>query len=65
MVALRSGAPPAPGEWVTERRNIREDFRRYHGREVERIDAVAIMTDCDNRNATAEAWYGTVRFLAE
>jgi hypothetical protein len=65
MVALRSGAPPAPGQWVTERRNIREDFRRYHGRDVERIDAVAIMTDCDNRNATAEAWYGTVRFLAE
>jgi hypothetical protein len=65
MVALRSGAPPAPGEWVTERRNIREDFRRYHGRDVERIDAVAIMTDCDNRGGTAEAWYGPVRFLPE
>ncbi|MBK8908639.1 MAG: DUF3047 domain-containing protein [Rhodospirillales bacterium] len=65
MVALRSGAPPAPEQWVTERRNIVEDFRRYHGLEVERIDAVAIMTDCDNRNATAEAWYGKVRLLAE
>jgi hypothetical protein len=65
MLALRSGAPPAPGQWVTERRNIREDFRRYHGREVEIIDAVAIMTDCDNRHASAEAWYGTVRFLPE
>ena len=65
MVALRSGAPAAPGQWVTERRNIREDFRRYHGRDVETIDAVAIMTDCDNRAATAEAWYGPVRFLPE
>jgi Protein of unknown function (DUF3047) len=65
MVALRSGAPPAPGEWVTERRNIREDFRRYHGRDIETIDAVAIMTDCDNRSTVAEAWYGPVRFLAE
>lgn len=65
MVALRSGAPAAPGQWVTERRNIREDFRRFHGRDVETIDAVAIMTDCDNRAATAEAWYGRVRFLAE
>jgi hypothetical protein len=65
MLALRSGAPPALGQWVTERRNIREDFRRYHGQDVERIDAVAIMTDCDNRNASAEAWYGPVRFLAE
>lgn len=65
MVALRSGVPAAPGEWVTERRNIRDDFRRYHGRDVETIDAVAIMTDCDNRGAAAEAWYGAVRLLAE
>jgi hypothetical protein len=65
MVALHSGAPAAPGQWITERRNIREDFRRYHGRDVESIDAVAIMTDCDNRGAAAEAWYGPVRFLAE
>jgi hypothetical protein len=65
MVALRSGAPAAPGQWVTERRNIREDFRRYHGRDVDVIDAVAIMTDCDNRGSAAEARYGTVRFLAE
>jgi hypothetical protein len=65
MVALRSGAPDAPGQWVTERRNIREDFRRYHGRDVDVIDAVAIMTDCDNRGTAAEARYGTVRFLAD
>jgi hypothetical protein len=65
MVALRSGAPPAPGRWVTERRNIREDFRLYHGRDIQAIDAVAIMTDCDNRAGAAEAWYGPVRFLAE
>lgn len=65
MVALRSGAPATPGQWVSERRNIREDFRRYHGQEVDRIDAVAIMTDCDNRGGTAEAWYGPIRFLPE
>lgn len=65
MVALRSGAPAAPGQWVTERRNIREDFRRYHGRDVETIDAVALMTDCDNRATAAEAWYGPLRFVAE
>lgn len=65
MVALRSGPPAAPGQWVTERRNIAADFRRYHGRDIEAIDAVAIMTDCDNRGGTAEAWYGPIRFLAE
>jgi hypothetical protein len=48
---------------VTERRNLRDDFKRYHGLDVEAIDAVAIMTDCDNRAAKASAWYGGVRFL--
>lgn len=65
MVAVRSGAPARPGVWVTERRNVRSDFRRYHGLEVEAIDGVAIMTDCDDRAGTAEAWYGTIRFVAE
>jgi hypothetical protein len=62
MVALRSG----PGDgWVTERRNLREDFRRLHGVDVERIDAVAIMTDCDDRGTAAQAWYGGLRFLPQ
>lgn len=63
MLTLRSGPPDAPGQWVTERRNVREDFRRFHGMEIDSIDAVAIMTDCDDRGETAEAWYGAIRFL--
>jgi hypothetical protein len=63
MIALRSGPPPKPGTWRTERRNVRSDFLRYHGIELSSIDAVAIMTDCDDRRTTAEAWYGTIRFL--
>jgi hypothetical protein len=63
MVALRSGPPDTPGEWKTERRNVRDDFRRFHGMEVDSIDAVALMTDCDDLGTTAEAWYGTLRFL--
>ena len=65
IVAVRSGPPPEPMGWVTERRNLRDDFRRYHGLDIDAIDAVAIMTDCDNRAATASAWYGGVRFLPE
>jgi hypothetical protein len=61
MVALRTAADT--GAWQVERRNIREDFRRFHGLEADSIDAVAIMTDCDNRPGTAEAWYGEIRFL--
>ncbi len=65
IVAVRSGPPQAAMGWVTERRNLREDFQRYHGLDIDAIDAVAIMTDCDNRAAMASAWYGGVRILPE
>jgi hypothetical protein len=60
MIAVRSGAGDG---WVTERRDLRADFRRLHGEDVTTIDAVAIMTDCDDRGGSAEAFYGGVRFL--
>jgi len=63
MVAVRSGDERL-GEWVTERRNVLEDFRRLHGMEPEHIDALAIMTDCDNAGQSATAWYGPIRWLA-
>lgn len=65
MIAVRSGAPGAPGVWVTERRNVRDDFRRYHGEDKASINAVAVMTDCDNAGQSATAWYGEIRFLPE
>jgi hypothetical protein len=65
MVAVRSGEPNDPGTWVTERRNVREGFRALHNRDIDHIDAVALMTDCDDTGATAEAWYGEIRFLPE
>lgn len=65
MIAVRSGAPDEKGEWHTERRNLREDFRRYHDRDLERINAFAIMTDCDDVGEPAEAWYGEIRLLPE
>jgi hypothetical protein len=65
MVVLRSGpADPASG-LVGERRNLREDFRKYHGVELDSLDALAIMTDCDDRSAKAEALYGTLRLTGE
>lgn len=60
MIAVASG--PGTG-WRTERRDIRADFARFHDVTPDSIDAVAIMTDCDNTGGAAEAWYGTIRFL--
>lgn len=63
MVAVRSGPPESPGSWRTERRNVKEDFLHLHDREVTKLTAVAIMTDCDDTGERMEAWYGTIRFL--
>lgn len=64
MIAVADASDAGQG-WRTERRNLREDFLRYHGREPERITTVAIMTDCDNTGQHARAWYGNIRFLPE
>lgn len=63
MVAVQSGPPDKDG-WVTEQRNVRKDFQRYHERSVDEVEAVAIMTDCDNTGASTAAAYGTIRWLA-
>lgn len=64
MIAVRDADDASTG-WQTERRNIREDFQRFHDRELDRINAVAIMTDCDDTGQDTEAWYGEIRFLPE
>lgn len=64
MFAVRSGADQT-GRWMWEKRDVREDFRRAFGREVEAIDAVALMTDTDNSGGHARAYYGDIFFSSD
>ena len=63
MIAVESGTKKV-GQWVKERVNVREDYRRYFGKEPPKAGAVAIMTDTDNTGDRATAWYGPVRVLS-
>lgn len=45
------------GKWVYEERNIYEDYKRAFDREPGQVGAIAIMTDTDNTQSTAEAHY--------
>ena len=63
VMALRSGTQDA-GQWVSEKRDIRADFRQLFGEEIAQIDAVALMTDTDNSGQSATAWYGDIYFTA-
>jgi hypothetical protein len=61
MVPVRSGNAHA-GEWKTERRNVLEDYRAAFGGDPPPVNGVAIMTDTDNTNGEATAYYGNIVF---
>lgn len=63
-VAVRSGDEHA-GQWVSERRDVRADFRALFGKSVRHVDAIAIMTDTDNTGGSAVAYYGDIAFSSE
>ena len=64
MFALQSGET-GTRQWVTERRNVLEDYRKAFGEAPTRISGVGIMTDTDNTGETATAWYGDIVFLKQ
>jgi hypothetical protein len=56
IIVARSGAADV-GRWVTERRDIYEDYRRIVGGEPPRIAGIALMTDTDDTGERAVAYY--------
>ncbi|NOV27009.1 DUF3047 domain-containing protein [Cupriavidus necator] len=57
-----SGAGDA-GKWQTLRRNLARDYERVFHEPPGPLRAYGIMTDTDNTQAAARAWYGDIRFL--
>jgi hypothetical protein len=61
MIAASSGSAGV-GAWQSLMRDVRADFRRAFGEEPGRLTAVGVLTDTDNTDSHAEAWYGDIRF---
>ncbi|MDP2940295.1 MAG: DUF3047 domain-containing protein [Candidatus Omnitrophota bacterium] len=50
------------GKWVFVERNIAQDFEAAFGRPIrQKVSAIAIMTDADNTNSSAEANYSEIK----
>ncbi|MYG39766.1 MAG: DUF3047 domain-containing protein [Nitrospira sp. SB0677_bin_15] len=64
MIVLESGADKA-GQWVAESRNVYEDYRKAFGDDPPPISGVAVMTDTDNTQESAVAYYGDITFKKE
>ncbi|MBI5523269.1 MAG: DUF3047 domain-containing protein [Desulfarculus sp.] len=63
MLAVRSG-PEQAGQWLSEERDVLEDYRRLFGGEPPEMGAVAVMTDADNTGGRAVAYYGDISLAA-
>lgn len=61
MLAVESGDKNV-GQWLHYSRNVREDLKKFVGKEVRYIDGVALMTDSDNAGQQATTYYGDIYF---
>ena len=61
MFVTQSGSAKL-NQWVTEERNIYEDYKKAFGEDPPNISGVAIMTDTDNTKESAVAYYGDIVF---
>lgn len=60
-VVVRSGSAEL-GQWQTERRNVREDFKKIYGEEPENPGAISVAINTNNTHSTAEAFVGSIAF---
>jgi hypothetical protein len=60
-VVVRSG-PADLGKWITERRNVRQDFKRIYGEEPDDPGGISFGIDSDDVKGTAESFMGRILF---
>ena len=63
MMAVQSGNEQA-GTWISECRNVYQDYRKIFGDVAPKAGAIALMTDTDNTGGQARAWYADIRLVA-
>ncbi|PSQ96970.1 MAG: hypothetical protein BRD55_04845 [Bacteroidetes bacterium SW_9_63_38] len=61
MVVVQSGAD-STGQWRTERRNVLADYRAAFSGDPPPVNGVALMTDTDDTDGEATAYYGDIVF---
>jgi hypothetical protein len=60
LIVIESGNK-LKGRWITERRNMVDDYRAAFGISPPAIMGIAIMSDTDNTGASVTAYYGDIR----
>ena len=60
-VVVRSG-PADLNRWITEQRNVVDDFRKIYGEAPDNPAVLSLSIDSNDTNSTSEAMVGTIRF---
>ena len=60
-IVVRSG-PAEIGKWFTERRNVREDFKKIYGDYDDNPGVVSIAIDSNDTNSVSESFVGPIIF---
>jgi len=58
---VRSG-PADLGKWLTQRRNVADDYRRIYGSPPENPGIISIAIDSDDTSSSAESFFGPILF---
>lgn len=56
-----SGSEAVRGRWTPFERDLQADYRQAFGEAPGRLLGVGLMTDADNTQSRAKAWYGDIR----
>ena len=49
-------------EWITVKANVKEDFKKFHDLNVNKLDGLAIMSDTDNSKMKAVSYFQNIYF---
>ncbi len=60
-VVVRSGTADL-GQWVTERRNVRDDFKKIYGEDPDDPAAVSVSIDSNDTHSRSESYVGSIVF---
>lgn len=52
------------GSWRTHERNVKEDFLRFHGKQINALQGIGLMTDSDGSGTVAQGWYDYIEIRA-
>jgi hypothetical protein len=60
-IVVRSGTADL-GKWLTERRNVAEDYRKVYGAAPDNPGIISLAIDSDDTSSAAESFFGAILF---